>query len=477
MTGESGITHVLDVSELREVQRQRVYLLRVAQPGRPETLERVTVPVLRVGTHPGNGVVLHDETVSRIHFEILAQDDGFRIRDLGSTNGTYVDGYKVFDAYLKPSARIRAGSTQLYFELQDEESELPLSVREAFGGLVGKSRPMREMFLQLEQVAATDLTILIQGESGTGKELIAEAIHQESDRSGGPFVVFDCSAVPASLMESELFGHEKGAFTGADQRRAGCLEEADGGTLFLDEIGELPLELQPKLLRAVEKREARPLGGTKPKQVDVRVVAATHRDLSSAVNGGTFRADLYYRLAVVTVRVPPLRDRLEDLPLLAEALLKRTMPSGPAMDELLSILGRDGWRRLGQRPWPGNVRELRNFVEQAAAMGPTAVTRLLGRSEDDTDPPAAIPARANLPPLIEEPTERLDSREDDRLPLVLEIDLASPLLDQKREAADRFERAYLKAIQNRYPNNLSRAAEGSGLDRSYYKRLLKKHQL
>ena len=255
------------------------------------------------------------------------------------------------------------------------------------------------------------------------------------------------------------------------------MEEAGGGTLFLDEIGELPLELQPKLLRAVEKREARPLGGNKPKQVDVRIIAATHRDLSSAVNAGTFRADLYYRLAVVTVRVPPLRDRLEDLPLLAEALLKRTMPSGPAMDELLSILARDGWRRLSQRPWPGNVRELRNFVEQAAAMGPAGATRLLGRSEDDTDPPTPIPARANLPPLIEEPTERLDSREDDRLPLVLEIDLAQPLLDQKREAADRFERAYLKAIQTRHPNNLSRAAEGSGLDRSYYKRLLKKHQL
>jgi transcriptional regulator of acetoin/glycerol metabolism len=311
--------------------RLRMYRLRIETRGKPEQRMEVDQPVLRVGSREENDLVLDDDAVSRIHFEILVDESGHRLRDLGSTNGTFVDGFRAADIHLKPSCTITAGVTTIHFELLDAEADLPLSEGERFGPLVGRSAAMRNLFATLERVAATDTTVLIQGESGTGKELIAEAIHGASgSRADGPFVVFDCGAIAGTLLESELFGHEKGAFTGALSDRAGCLEEADGGTLFLDEIGELPIELQPKLLRAVERRELRRVGSNRTQKFDVRIIAATNRDLSAEVNRGSFRADLYYRLAVVRLEVPPLRARPEDIPVLVEHLLSALLGGNAA---------------------------------------------------------------------------------------------------------------------------------------------------
>ncbi|MFO0727708.1 MAG: sigma 54-interacting transcriptional regulator [Myxococcota bacterium] len=458
--GDSIITRMLDVSDPRSL-RTRAYLLRVAEPGREDVLHRVTALRLSVGTLEANDIVLRDDAVSRMHFEISAEADGFRITDRGSKNGTYVDNMRVFDAYLKGSARIRAGNTQLFFEVLDEEAEQPLAPADSFGPLVGSSKAMRSMYALLEQVAPTALTVLIQGESGTGKELIAEAIHSASPRAGGPFVVFDCSAVPATLIESELFGHEKGAFTGADQRRTGCMEDADGGTLFLDEIGELPLDLQPKLLRAVEKREIRPLGGTKTKQVDVRLIAATNRDLSGEVNSGAFRADLYYRLAVMQVRVPPLRERLEDLPMLVEHFVMKSVPDRERQQRLLLEFDRDGYARLGERPWRGNVRELRNLVEQSVVFGAAGAIAEGGRP----DPIESFEEQT-------EPTMAADEGS-----FFFPWNLGGGFLEERKRLLAEFERTFLQRILAASEGNLTKAAQKAALDRSYFKRLLRRYGL
>src|SRR5438132_3123938 len=281
--------------------------------------------IVRVGSKEGNSLRLPNETVSRYHFEIEPTPLGFLLRDLGSTNGTFVDGYRVREMYLPRRAQLKAGEVVLSFEALGEDVAIELSKEDRFGDALGRSAAMREVFSTLTKVGPKDLTILLEGESGTGKERLAEAIHLQSPRAKARFVVFDCASVPATLMESELLGHERGAFTGAAARRIGRFEEAAGGTIFLDEIGELPLELQPKLLRALERREIRRVGGSAVIPVDVRVLAATNRDLVREVNRGAFREDLYYRLAAVRVRVPPLRERAEDIPLLVEHFVREAL--------------------------------------------------------------------------------------------------------------------------------------------------------
>jgi hypothetical protein len=306
-------------------RRMRTYRLHVRTGNASVETADLSLPVARIGSRFGNEVVLADETVSRVHLEIAADEHGYRLRDLGSTNGTFVDGYRAADIYLRPGSVIRLGGTEITFEPLSAEADVPATAAGSFGPLVGQSIAMRELFAQLERAAPTDATILVEGETGTGKELIAEAIHGASKRRGGPLVVFDCASVPGTLLESEIFGHEKGAFTGATDRRIGRMEEADGGTLFLDELGELPIDLQPKLLRALEKREVRRLGGRDTIPVDIRIVAATNRDLAREVNRGTFREDLYYRLAVVRVGVPPLRERPEDIRHLVRHFVERAL--------------------------------------------------------------------------------------------------------------------------------------------------------
>jgi hypothetical protein len=315
-----------------------------------------------IGTAASNHLVLNDRTVSRHHCVINATDKGFFLRDLGSRNGTTLVGFRVEGAYLGPGALIGLGDSTLRFDPLPDEIVEPLAEEERFERILGQSTAMRRLFAALPRLAASDSTILIEGETGTGKGLLAEVIHHKSPRAKGPFVVIDCSAIPPSLIESELFGHGKGAFTNAVSARPGAFEAAAGGTVLLDEIGELPLDMQPKLLRALEERVVRRLGTLEPVRLDVRILAATNRDLRQEVNRGTFRSDLYYRLNIVRLRLPALRERREDIPLLAAHFYEQFARSGdprPPEDFVAALVKQD---------WPGNVRELRGCIERAVLM-------------------------------------------------------------------------------------------------------------
>jgi len=290
-------TWVTRVGGERPRRALAAYTLTVVKGANAGTTVRVESPRFRIGALEGNGLTLRDPAVSGLHCELSHDELGVRVRDLGSKNGTFIEGVRVLDAVLTGKARLMVGATELEFAPAGLDIEVEASEAQAFGPLLGQSVLMRELFKQLESFAATDSTVLVNGETGVGKELVAEAIAQASNRANGPLVVVDCSALAPNLVESELFGHEKGAFTGATQARAGVFERATGGTVFLDEIGELPLELQPRLLRVLERREVQRVGGNAPIPVDVRIVAATHRRLEEEVNKGRFRADLFYRLS------------------------------------------------------------------------------------------------------------------------------------------------------------------------------------
>jgi DNA-binding NtrC family response regulator len=450
-----GATRSLPRDGRAAAQLVRMVRLRIRPPdGAPERVQELAQQAVRVGNRRGNDVVLDDETVSRIHFEIALDEHGYRLRDLGSRNGTFVDGVRVRDVYLRPGAVIVAGRCELRLEALDREAELPLSPLDRFGPLLGRSAAMREMFATLERVAPTDFTVLVEGETGTGKELVARALHQASRRSGGPLAVFDAAAAPAELLESQLFGHERGAFTGAIERRVGLVEEADGGTLFIDELGELPLGLQPKLLRAVESREICAVGSNSPRAVDVRVVAATHRDLAAAVNEGTFRDDLYYRLAVVRVIVPPLRERPEDVPLLVEHFVRSRLVARPdRAAAVLASLSAADVEALAAHPWPGNVRQLRNTVDAALALGGDELpVRFEAALAGGRAPRAPEQNAAGRP------------------------DLALPFTEQRDAVLAAFEESYLLGVVAQHGGNLSRAAAAAGLDRAYFKRLLRKYR-
>jgi transcriptional regulator with GAF, ATPase, and Fis domain len=324
---------------------------------------------LSVGSHASNDLVIDDPAISRFHFRIVADEKGHRIIDTTSTNGTMVNGVRVEQAFLPDAARIQAGGSTIVARLGDGSADIELSSEDAFGPAVGRSVAMREVFALARRAAGSSASILLLGETGTGKDVLARAIHAHGARAHKSFVVFDCSATPPSLIESALFGHTRGAFTGAEEARLGVFERASGGTLFLDEIGELPLDLQPKLLRALDGGSITPVGGNREVRVDVRVVAATNRDLRAMVDQDRFRPDLYYRLAVIPIEVPPLRERTGDVPLLAAHFARQFL----ARDDR----GVDGWpagdlervfAELEAQPWPGNVRELRNAVERILAL-------------------------------------------------------------------------------------------------------------
>jgi DNA-binding NtrC family response regulator len=355
----------------------------VVAPGTPDE-QRIFLGdrPIRIGSDEDNDLRLDDPHVSRRHAEVRRGPDGVLLRDLGSKNGTFVEGIKVKEALLPPGANITIGGTPLRYLAEGASAQVaskPPAPRPPseptgptkFGAAVGTSPRMREVFALLERVAPTDLTILITGETGTGKDVLARGVHSLSPRKNGPFVVFDCGAVAPSLIESELFGHERGAFTGAVTDHRGAFERAAGGTLFLDEIGELALDLQPKLLRALEQRAVRKIGGDSDIKVDVRIVAATNRDLEKEVGGGRFRQDLFYRLSTAVVSVPPLRERLADLPAIIEAILA---DAGRPMR-----VAKETYEALSGYDWPGNVRELKNAVAGAAALadGPVLEPRHL----------------------------------------------------------------------------------------------------
>jgi len=326
---------------------------------------------LQIGSHPSNQIAIRDRTISRFHCEVFVErGGGVWVKDLGSRNGTRVNGTRVREAELSDGAVLELSHLQLAFGWLAERNALEVAPDTCFGTLVGSSVPLRAAFALLEKAAKSTFTVLLTGESGTGKSQAAEMIHARSARASKPFRIVDCAAVPANLLDSELFGHERGAFTGATERRLGVFEEADGGTVFLDEIGELPADLQPKLLRVLESREVRRVGSNRHLTVDVRLIAATNRDLRAEVNAGRFRADLYFRLAVLLVQLPALRERPGDIPLIASELVKRL-----SLDEQTraALLDPAFLARLRLAPWPGNVRELRNAIERALILSPGQV--------------------------------------------------------------------------------------------------------
>ncbi|MEO6774491.1 MAG: sigma 54-interacting transcriptional regulator [Kofleriaceae bacterium] len=434
---------------------ERSFRLRVVagpDQGKDHMLDEGTT---MVGTHADNDLVLADATVSRYHLEIRVRRDGIEVRDLDTTNGTKHGGARVSQIILTGAARLRLGKhTEIDVEPIDQNVELSDWPSDRFCEVLGSTAPMKRLFSLLAKAAPTEATILLQGETGTGKEAIAEAVHQQSRRGKGPFVVVDCGSIPHELIASELFGHAKGSFTGAAADKEGLIEAANGGTLFLDEIGELALDLQPQLLRVLDRHQVRRVGETQSVEVDIRVIAATHRDLRAMVRAGQFREDLYYRLAVVATSVPPLRERKADIPALvtwfAEKMGRGSFAQSPALLD-----------QLQRHDWPGNVRELRNVVERALSLGDTGFAEL-----GDTPGPrvAPLPSAAELGDDLQKRSSNAD---------VLEL----PFKEAKAQLVEAFERDYLQALLQRHHGNISRAAAEAGIDRNYIHRLVKKYGL
>jgi two-component system response regulator HydG len=335
-------------------QRWQAAQVRIRQ-GPNESFKPLVGESFTVGKDPGNDLVIDDKFISGKHARITRKDGMFQVVDQRSTNGTFIGPVRVYDAEVPLFTTLKIGSTELILE------PVASTKKEAsFHGIIGGDPSIRQMIELIERVAPSSAAVAILGESGTGKELVAQAIHQRSHRADKAFIPVNCAAISKELIESELFGHEKGSFTGATNARRGAFEEADGGTLFLDEIGELPVDLQAKLLRALESGEIKRVGASRPVHVDVRVVAATNRDLLADVREGRFREDLYYRLCVVPLHLPPLRSRRGDLVNLAEHFVKAFSPRGQTVRFTAAALD-----RLQNHPWPGNVRELRNVVHRA----------------------------------------------------------------------------------------------------------------
>ncbi|HET9620159.1 MAG TPA: sigma 54-interacting transcriptional regulator [Kofleriaceae bacterium] len=476
----TGLTTLFE-GEWATVRRmQKGKLVVVAGADHGKELE-ITKPRVTGGRSIISDLVVADKAVSGTHFEVSARDDGYRLRDLNSRNGIYVGDLRIREVFLRPGTVFRIGHTNIQFQTLQDVVEIELSKKDRFDAMLGASPAMREIFAHLEKVAPSDLTCLITGETGTGKEMVARALHNASNRKSRPFVVLDCGSIPRELIESTLFGHEKGSFTGAVTQHVGCFEQANGGTIFLDEIGELDITLQPKLLRVLEQREIKRVGGDRTHKVDVRVLAATNRDLREEVNKGTFREDLYFRLSVVHVELPPMRERKDDIPGLANHFLRevgtrRGMTMSWSQDALVAMMNHS---------WPGNVREMRNVVERAAAlsdgpvitradlvfgreMGPSVVVahdlaqagaqaaqRAVGQMAGVELPPASGPATFD--------------------PNLLRAGLG--FKNAKQTVVDAFEVAYLAALMARNDGNITRSAQEAGLTRYHLRELLKRHGL
>jgi len=457
-TGGTWVTYV--DGNAREMQIRRCRLQVLSGPDKGAQVE-VESTWIRVGAQTGCDLALTDRLVSGHHFEILLDEAGYRLRDLESTNGTFVAGHRVRDVYLNPGTVIYVGESRLRFDPLDESVSVDLSQRDRFGEMVGSSVVMRALFAKLERIAPTDASVLINGETGTGKELVAEAVHHHSLRASGPFVVVDCGSIPDNLIASELFGHERGAFTGAVTTYAGAFERAHGGTIFLDEIGELPLELQPNLLGVLERRQVRRLGSSKPVPVDIRVVAATNRDLASEMNRGSFRSDLFYRLAVVQVRVPALRERPEDIPVLAQHFAELLGNSSG----ISSHLSRETLDSLRHHPFPGNVRELRNVIERSMVLAEAGVAYELTNIGAGAGSSGDKAADAN--PASAAAVERGDA-------ISFEVDDEVAYRLAKQRLLTEFDARYLKKLLVRHGGNVSRAARAAGLDRMTVHKMLQR---
>jgi len=448
-------TEILKLDEIPEVvSLRKCQLVLVDGPNRGKKLT-LNKNLTRIGKRESNDLVIADKTVSRNHLEIEYASDSFLLRDLGSTNGTVLNGSRVKEAYLSPGDHIKVGNTTVEFVAFDEKVKIEPSAREEFGLMVGKSRKMRQIFSILEKISPTHATVIIEGETGTGKDLVARAIHVSSHRKDKPFIVFDCSGVAPNLIESELFGHEKGAFTGAIKTRRGAFEAANGGTLFLDEIGELTSELQPKLLRALEQREITRVGSNVPTKIDVRVVCATNKNLRHEVGENRFREDLYYRLSVVKVSLPALRERPEDVPMLIERFLttgefnKNPDGSGSIM---VTRVEDDALKALARYQWPGNVRELSNVIQRAVSFADSGTI-----------------SKAHLDFIFAE----MEHGEDKTERMAVNTDI--PFKDAKQQLVENFEKEYLADLLQRHRHNLSKAAREAQIDRKHLRNLLKKY--
>jgi DNA-binding NtrC family response regulator len=425
-------------NQLERLVVHRPSRIRVVTARRP--VDEIELPQVGVvlGASRTCDVVIDDPTVSGRHASIVPADGGFDVKDLGSRNGTWLDGVALTQAMVPVGTMLRLGSVLVQLLPAEESVEMEPSEASSFGALVGQSRVMRQVYATLERASASTAPVLLLGESGTGKELAARAIHDHGPRKNGPFVVFDCGAAGESLVESELFGFKRGAFTGAFADRPGAMALADQGTLFLDEIGDLPLALQPKLLRLLERGEVTPLGARKSERYDVRFVSATHRDLWAEVGAATFRGDLFYRLAVVEVHLPPLRSHPEDIAALVAAFLRANGAhadgiTGPSLD------------RLMRYAWPGNVRELRNAVTRGVVLSPPG-----SRFEDM---PIFLRSAAST---ADEPLARADV----------------PYHVAKDAVLARFERDYLTDLLRRSGDNLSQAARTAGVERKHLYKVL-----
>jgi DNA-binding NtrC family response regulator len=409
-----------------------------------------TLPIdkkVKVGKATDNDLILPDDTVSRHHCEVERRADVVWVKDLGSTNGTRIAGSKITEALAPPGSILRFGEVEVVVRATPQKVDVQPSKAPNFGPAIGESLAMRTVFGMLERIAPTDGTVLLEGETGTGKDVLARAIHLASPRSKQPFIVIDCGAISYTLIESELFGHERGAFTGAVASRRGAFENAEGGTLFLDEVGELPIDIQPKLLRVLESREYRRVGGNKTMRADVRVIAATKRDLKREVERGKFREDLYFRLAVVPIVVPALRTRREDIRGLVQLFLQQSSQNDPTLGPL--SMADEAISALTAHDWPGNVRELRNVLERAVYLA-----RAAGEAEVKL---ITLPAAA------------------DRGTDFYSFQAGRSYRDTRTRFESEFERRYVKWLLGRHNGNISAAAREAQMDRKYLYDLAKKH--
>ena len=425
--------------------------------------------IITIGAMDDNDVVIRDETASRYHCKIVQEENAYVLQDLGSTNGTFINKVRIREAYLRPGCTVTCGKTNLQFHSFDEQVRIRPAETDRLGDIIGTNVKMREIFGILEKIAPTTTTVVIEGETGTGKEVVANTLHKKSNRRGKPFIVFDCSAVPENLIESELFGHEKGSFTGAIMARQGLFEMANGGTIFLDELGELSLDLQPKLLRVLETREVRRVGGTRSMKVDVRVIAATNRRLEDEVRAGRFREDLFYRLSVVRVFLPSLRDRREDIPLLVKHFLKEGAFNRDAHGGMrIRTVSREAMELLASHEWPGNIRELLNAIERACSFAerdcievadlPTNIAARIGVVAKPT-----LPAMMGPAPVVEKPAAEPSGAEP------------GTFKDAKEQWISAFEREYVLNLLRRNAFNISHAAREAEIDRKYFRKLMRKY--
>jgi two-component system, NtrC family, response regulator HydG len=442
------------ISPLRELPPESLasFLLEVIEGpdrGASLTVDGAAPSRTLVGKSPVCELCLKDPKVSRRHLALEVVGEALRVLDLGSTNGTSFSGGRLGEVLLDGQGEmIRLGDSVIRVG-RLASTLVAMPAVDSFVRVLGASAEMRRLYPLCERLAMADVPLVIEGETGTGKELLAESLHERSARSGGPFVVFDCTAVPANLIESTLFGHERGAFTGAVAASKGLFQEAHGGTLLIDEIGDLDIALQPKLLRAIEKAEVRPLGASRGINVDVRVIAATRRDLDKEIQAGHFRDDLFYRLAVARIELPPLRQRRGDIAFLARRFWSKLGGEGPLPYDLLV--------RLENHEWPGNVRELHNAVARHLALGDLAHVALAGRAPSGSPSPLAVAPAATR------------AVNDDVIARVIALGL--PLSRSRELVVDEFERRYVQTVLDRHRGDATRAAEASGIARRYFQLL------